>query len=101
MTYFVIFALDRPGTVDTRAATREAHRAYIRAPGVDARLVAGGPLTDDAGAMIGTLLVVDAPDRATARAFADGDPYAAADLFARRDVVAWNWTTGAPAPAAD
>ena len=38
-------------------------------------------MLDDDGAMCGSLIVVQAEDRAAAEAFAAGDPYALAGLF--------------------
>jgi len=95
--YFVIVAIDRPGVTDVRAATRPAHREYLRAsqPGVTYRL--GGPLlAPDGATAVGSLLVIDAPDLATAERFSAGDPYRKADIFAEVSVRPWDWGTGNP-----
>jgi hypothetical protein len=83
----VLICRDRPGGLPTRLATREAHLAYLRESGV---VRMAGPLLDDAGGMIGSLLVLDLPDRAAAMAWADADPYARAGLF--ESVTAEQWT---------
>lgn len=88
---WLLICRDRPGALDIRLATREAHLAYLRESGV-VRLA--GPLTDDAGAMNGSLLEIDVPDRAAAEAFAAGDPYARAGLFAAVEIVAWKRAIG-------
>lgn len=95
--YFAIVAIDRSGVTDLRAKTRPAHREYLRTPnpGVTYRL--GGPLLSPDGAtMIGSLLVIEAQDLATAERFAAGDPYRKADLFAEVSVRPWDWSSGNP-----
>ncbi len=49
-----------------------------------------GPLLDDKGQMCGSLIVLDVPDMAAARAWADKDPYANAGLFADVQLIQWN-----------
>ena len=46
--------------------------------------------------MMGSLLILEADDRASAEAFVAKDPYTLAGLFARADISRWNWTMGAP-----
>ena len=49
-----------------------------------------GPLLNDAGTgMVGSLLVLDLPDRDAADAFAASDPYAKAGLFRSVEVRPW------------
>ena len=78
---FVIVCVDRPGSRELRAATRDAHLDYLRAAGVALQLA--GPMLNDEGQPIGSVLVVEAADRSGAQAFADEDPYAKAGLFER------------------
>ena len=75
--HFVIHAIDRSDAGSLREHTRPTHLDYLG--GFD--VVFGGPMLDDAGAMSGSLIVVQAEDRAAAEAFAAGDPYALAGLF--------------------
>ena len=76
---FVILCTDRPNSLDTRMAAREAHLRYL-SNYVD-RLVHVGPLLDLDGRPCGSLLVVDVEDLAAAEGFAASDPYAAVNLF--------------------
>ncbi|WP_233848861.1 YciI family protein [Paraburkholderia sp. HD33-4] len=95
--YFAIVAIDRPGVAELRAATRPAHREYLKAPphGVTYRL--GGPLmAPDGTSAIGSLLVVEAADLATAERFSANDPYSKADIFAEVAIRPWDWGTGNP-----
>jgi uncharacterized protein YciI len=48
-----------------------------------------GPLLDDAGEMIGSLVILDVADMAAAQAWAANDPYAKAGLFESVDLIPW------------
>ncbi|MEM7276306.1 MAG: YciI family protein [Actinomycetota bacterium] len=74
-----IYCEDRPDGQDLRAETRPAHLGYLS--GFD--IEAGGPLVGDDGAMVGSCIFLEAPDRAAAEEFAANDPYAKAGLFER------------------
>ena len=76
---FVILCTDRPDSLDTRLAAREAHLRYLSTY-ID-RVVHAGPLLDVDGRPGGSLLIVDVEDRAAAEGFAASDPYAAVNLF--------------------
>ena len=85
---FAIYCLDKTGHQQIRADTRPAHLEYLK--GRLGHIVLAGPLLDDAGeAMIGSLFIVDFPDRAGADAFAAGDPYGKAGLFASVRITPW------------
>lgn len=88
---FALICDDRPGALETRKANRAAHLDYIRATGVVAQ---AGPLLDAEGAMAGSLVILDVPDRAAAEAWAAADPYALAGLFARVEIRPWNRVIG-------
>ena len=77
---FCIYCLDKPNSRDLRLATRAAHLEYA-GKNVD-RMLVGGPLLDEDGeTMIGSLLIMDLPDRAAAEALMANDPYVKAGLF--------------------
>lgn len=84
---FAIHCIDKPMQRDLRTATRAEHLDYIRAQ-LD-RVVVAGPLLDDEGLPIGSMLLMDFPDRRAAVAFAADDPYARAGLFQSVAVTAW------------
>ena len=75
--HFVIHAIDRSDAGSLREHTRPTHLDYLGG----FEVVFGGPMLDDDGAMCGSLIVVQAEDRAAAEAFTAGDPYALAGLF--------------------
>ena len=56
----------------------------------------GGPMTDDAGDMAGSLLILDVADRAAAEAFTAADPYSLAGLFERVEIRPIRITLGKP-----
>ena len=76
---FAIICTDRPGGLDLRLATRPAHIAYLTT--YASRVMHGGPTLDMDGRPCGSLLVIEAEDRAAAEGFAASDPYAKAGLF--------------------
>lgn len=76
---FAIACTDKPGALELRLATRPAHLEHLKAQ--QSRILLGGPVLDAAGNPCGSLLVVEAADRAAAEAFAAADPYAKAGLF--------------------
>ena len=85
---YMIYCIDKPEHGDVRAAARKDHLAYLTGF-KDKVLMAGPTTTDDASGMTGSLLLMDFADRAEAEAFAAGDPYAKAGLFAETRIHAW------------
>jgi hypothetical protein len=89
---FVIFAKDKPGDGSARAAHRAEHLEYLKSQADAVRTA--GPLLDDAGAMIGSMLVIEAADRAAAERFAAGDPFRKRGVFASVEVHPWRASVG-------
>ena len=81
-----LIARDKPGALDIRKENRDAHLAYIEETGVVSQ---AGPLLDDAGDMIGSLVILDVADMQAARDWADSDPYAKAGLFTDVELIPW------------
>jgi len=88
---FALICDDGPGGPDIRKANRAAHLDYLKETGV---VTQAGPLLDDAGGMVGSLIVLDVPDRAAAEAWAAADPYARAGLFSAVAIRPWNRVIG-------
>jgi len=93
MSLYVIHCIDRPGALSLRMATREAHLAYVRETKL-VRLKAGGPFLSDGGAMIGSMLIVEADTPEAVAEFVKTDPYGKAGLFERVEVRPWKVTVG-------
>ena len=91
MALFVIFCKDKPGAKDTRLATRPVHLDYLNGSGL---VKAAGPLLSEAGDPVGSLLIVEAADKAAAQALADNDPYTAAGVFQSVEIHPWRVGVG-------
>lgn len=87
--HFVIYCLDDPSKPDLRAATRDAHLAYVDQVG--AVIKVAGPMTDAAGTSIGSMFIIEADDQATVEALAARDPYAEAGVFSSVDIRPFKW----------
>jgi uncharacterized protein YciI len=89
--FFVLHAFDKAGALDMRQANYEAHKAFLAnssAQGVS--MILSGPLVaDDGKTMIGSLMIVEAPDRATIEAFNRADPFHAAGLWEKVNITAF------------
>ena len=86
-----LIARDKPGALHIRKDTRAAHLEYLKETGV---VQQAGPLLDDQGEMIGSLIVLDVADMAAAQGWAENDPYARAGLFDTVDLIHWNRVIG-------
>ncbi|GAN70237.1 YciI family protein [Acetobacter syzygii] len=76
---FAIICTDRPGALELRMATRPQHLAFLETH--KANIQFGGPQLDANGKPCGSLMLLEAEDRASAEGFAAADPYAKVDLF--------------------
>lgn len=77
---FVIHMIDHPDSAPLRDATTAKHQEFVGKHVGD--MFMGGPLlSDDGKAKIGSLMVMDFPDRAAAAAFIAEEPYNRAGLF--------------------
>lgn len=90
MPLYAVICKDRAGALQTRLDNRQAHLDYIADTGI---VRMAGPLMVDGG-MRGSLIVLEAPDLASAKAWSAGDPYLAAGLFDSAEVVEWNKVIG-------
>ncbi|SHL68044.1 hypothetical protein SAMN05444414_12719 [Roseovarius marisflavi] len=81
-----LIARDKPGALQTRLDNREAHIAYLKSNGVVSQ---AGPLLDDDGGMIGSLVILDVEDMQAAKDWAENDPYAKAGLFSGVELIPW------------
>lgn len=81
-----LIARDKPGALQVRLDTRQAHLDYIERTGVVSQ---AGPLLDGGGDMAGSLVILDVPDMQAAEDWAENDPYAKAGLFADVRLIAW------------
>ncbi len=85
---FSIHALDRPDIAAERQAVHGAHIAHLKdAKNFGVTITVGGPLVaDDGKSSIGSLIVIEAPDRATADKFYRADPFFKNGIWAKVEV---------------
>lgn len=93
--HFVAICLDRPDGLETRLANRADHLEYLRKHAQHIR-TCGPLLAEDGETMIGSMLIIDAPTRASCEAILAEDPYKLARLFASVEVRPWRWVIGNP-----
>ncbi|MBI5166065.1 MAG: YciI family protein [Magnetospirillum sp.] len=83
---FVVHCQDKPGHQQVRLDNRSAHLDFLKA-NLDKVVMAGPVQTEDRQGMVGSVLVLDVPDRAALDALLAEDPYAKAGLFAAVTVL--------------
>lgn len=92
---FMIYTEDKPDSLHIRQANRDDHIAWLKAES-DVTLLTAGPWLDDEGTMRGSLLIVDAKDKATVEAWLLTDPYRKAGLTGSVTLKGFLWAIGAP-----
>ena len=89
---FAFFAIDCHDKSDIRTKNNPAHVKYVYEHSI--KIVHAGPLVcDDGVSPIGSLIIVDAPNRETVKKFIDKDPYVKAGLFSQMSLIAWDKKT--------
>jgi uncharacterized protein len=94
MPMFALICIDKADSIALRLANRTAHLAYTGRH-MDKIRVAG-PLTDEAGTMNGSLLLMEADSIEAIRAFNAADPYTLAGLFERVEIRPWRQSVPPP-----
>ena len=77
---YIIYQEDRVEETAIRAATRDAHFAYLDAH-QDILVLGGALLADEDATRTGSVLIVNVPDRAAAESFSENEPFRKAGLF--------------------
>ena len=94
---FALLCTDKPNSLDLRMQVRPEHLTYLESLG--SALKAAGPFTSDEGSPTGSLVIIEAVDRAAAQVMAANDPYAKAGLFAAVEIKPWKWLIKNPEAA--
>lgn len=89
---FVITAFDRPGALELRMKVRPEHLSYLEDRATQVRI--GGPLLNENDQPMGSLLIIEAADRAAAEAFAAADPYRKEGVFEKVEIRPWRAAVG-------
>jgi uncharacterized protein YciI len=77
---YILYNEDRPDGLAIREATREAHLAYLERH-KDKLLLGGGLLSEDGKTRLGSVFILNVPDRGVAEAFSAEEPFRKAGLF--------------------
>ena len=89
---FCFYNIDAPGMAERRLQLRPAHYEYLAK--VEDRILAGGPMLEDDGeTMVGSLMVIDLPDRAAAEAWLADAPFTREGVYGSTTIRAYknNW----------
>ncbi len=81
MATFVWIGRDGPRSAELRPLHRPAHLAGLEPLAAQGRIRFAGPLRSESGSAVGSLIILDAPDLAEARAIAARDAYATQGVF--------------------
>ncbi|MEP2990494.1 MAG: YciI family protein [Parasphingorhabdus sp.] len=79
MSHYAIYCRDKAGAGDQRQAASPAHLMHVEEH-LENYFIAG-PIKDNDGATVGSLLIVKADSADKARNFLEQDPYFSADIW--------------------
>ena len=91
---FALICNDMPNSLELRLKLRPDHVAFLN--GLGTAMKFAGPFTDDAGSPVGSLVVIEAENRAAIQTLSAQDPYAIAGLFQSVDIRPWKWALKNP-----
>jgi uncharacterized protein len=86
---FALICTDKPNSLELRQQSRPDHLKFLE--GLGSNLKAAGPFTNDEGSPTGSLVIIEAQNRAAISEIAGRDPYAVAGLFASVEIKPWKW----------
>jgi hypothetical protein len=86
---FALICTDKANSLELRQQSRPDHLKFLESLG--SSLKAAGPFTDDEGKPTGSLVIIEAQNRAAISEIAARDPYAVAGLFSSVEIKPWKW----------
>ena len=86
MPLFAFIGRDGPRGLGLRKQHRPAHIERLESLATAGRISHAGPLLDEEGKPLGSLILFEADDLADARAFASRDPYVTEGVFATHEI---------------
>lgn len=90
MPLYVLYAKDKPYSLERRLEHYAAHRNFIEAHGGinDVSVLMSGPLqTDDGETMVGSMILLEAPTRAVVDCFVAADPFTREGVWAEVSIA--------------
>jgi uncharacterized protein YciI len=100
---YIIYQEDRPGALALREATRDSHLAYLEQH-KDILVLGGGLLDEDGKTRLGSVLIINVPDREAAERFSASEPFRKAGLFREVKITRMRrgqWNPGAAPKTAE
>jgi uncharacterized protein YciI len=96
MPLFAVHALDKPDALPLRLEQYDAHRAFIETEAAfGVTVVISGPLqSDDGDKMIGSLFIIDGPDRQAIQKFTEADPFYTAGVWGSVEITRFHRRKG-------
>lgn len=100
MAYFVIYAEDKPGTLQQRLEARPSHLERLQQLNTASRLLVAGPCplshdTDAEPGFSGSVVIAQFESQQDAQAWADQDPYIEAGVYNKVTVKPYKPVLGA------
>lgn len=89
---FAVNCRDKASMQEMRAKNRPAHLDYVKGSG--SKIVAAGPLLNSEQHAIGGLFLIDVPDLAAAKEWAENDPFRALGIYESVEVLEWKYVFG-------
>ena len=86
---FALICTDKPNSLELRQQSRPDHLRFLESLG--GNLKAAGPFMNDEGSPTGSLVIIEAQNRAAISEIAGRDPYAVAGLFSTVEIKPWKW----------
>ncbi len=87
MPLFAFVGRDGPRGLELRKQHRPAHIERLESLATAGGISHAGPLLDEGGNPLGSLIIFEADDLASARTFASQDPYVTGGVFASHEVL--------------
>jgi uncharacterized protein YciI len=89
--FFVLHAFDKAGALPKRQASYDAHKAFLAdtSPHGVSIIMSGPLVADDGKTMLGSLMILEAPDRAAVETFNRADPFFAAGIWEKVNITAF------------
>ena len=87
---FTIFCIDKPNMTEKRAAAMPDHVEYLNAQTKIKNIMSGPLMDDEMENIVGSLYLLEAPNRTAIEDFTKGDPLVAADIWTSIEIRAFN-----------
>jgi uncharacterized protein len=97
---FLVVARDGSdeGALERRQGTRPRHLASIASLVEGGNVLVGGAILNEAGDMVGSMLLVEFPDRSSVDAWLEADPYVTDGVWREVEVTPFRTAVGAWQP---